>query len=150
MQCTRTFEFDAAHRIINHEGKCKFLHGHRYKIDIHFAAKNLDNLGRIIDYGNIKNIFGNWIDSNLDHNLILSEEDRDIGEIIAKKTGQGIYYVNFNVTSENLARHLLFDVFINLMNDKNSIKCIGIRLYETPNCFVDIKQDDVEDFPVDL
>ncbi len=40
--CTRRIEFDAAHRILNHESKCKMLHGHRYAIEATFEAKNLD------------------------------------------------------------------------------------------------------------
>ena len=33
--CTRRIEFDAAHRILNHESKCKMLHGHRYVVEEH-------------------------------------------------------------------------------------------------------------------
>ena len=62
--CTRRIEFDAAHRILNHESKCKMLHGHRYVLEAEFTAKKLDKLGRIIDFGVIREVLGTWIDDN--------------------------------------------------------------------------------------
>ena len=35
--CTRRIEFDAAHRVMEHESKCRHLHGHRYAIEATFA-----------------------------------------------------------------------------------------------------------------
>ena len=49
--CTRKLEFDSAHRVMEHESKCKMLHGHRYALEASFAATKLDNLGRVIDFG---------------------------------------------------------------------------------------------------
>lgn len=49
---TRVLEFDAGHRVVNHESKCATLHGHRYKVEIVAAAPGLDSLGRVIDFGN--------------------------------------------------------------------------------------------------
>ena len=42
--CVRKIEFDSAHRLINHEGKCRMFHGHRYVIEASFTAKKLDEL----------------------------------------------------------------------------------------------------------
>ena len=39
--CVRKIEFDSAHRLINHEGKCRMFHGHRYVIEASFTAKKL-------------------------------------------------------------------------------------------------------------
>ena len=36
--CTRRIEFDAAHRVMGHEGKCKHLHGHRYALEARVAT----------------------------------------------------------------------------------------------------------------
>ena len=45
--CTRKIEFDAAHRIIKHENKCKMLHGHRYILEASFSAPHLDDLVKV-------------------------------------------------------------------------------------------------------
>jgi 6-pyruvoyltetrahydropterin/6-carboxytetrahydropterin synthase len=136
--CTRKLEFDAAHRIINHESKCKMLHGHRYVLEVTFTAKKLDDLGRIIDFGVISKVLGAWIDKHLDHNTILSIKDKKLGEEIAKQTKQKIYYLPENPTAENIAKHILEKICPKLFAKKN-VKCVAIRLYETPNCYVDVK-----------
>ena len=136
--CTRRLEFDAAHRIINHESKCKMLHGHRYVLEVTFTAKKLDDLGRVIDFGSVREVLGSWIDEHLDHNTILSIEDKKLGEKIASETGQKIYYLDENPTAENIASHLLEKICPRLFAQKD-VKCVAIRLYETPNCYVDVE-----------
>src|SRR4051812_49251931 len=105
--CTRKVHFDAAHRVMNHESKCKMLHGHRYVIEATFAADELDNLGRVIDFGVIRDRLTNWIDTNWDHNTILCEKDKELGEVIAKQISQKIFYLPTNPTAENMAEYLL-------------------------------------------
>lgn len=132
--CTRRIEFDAAHRIINHESKCKMLHGHRYALEATFTANELDNLGRVIDFGVIRQLLGTWIDDNLDHNTILSIADKKLGDNIAAETGQKIYYIAENPTAENIAQYIFTEICPKLFADKN-VKCVAIKLYETPNCY---------------
>ena len=133
--CTRRIEFDAAHRIMNHESKCKMLHGHRYALEASFAATKLDNLGRVIDFGEIREVLGAWIDDNLDHNTILSIKDKNLGDKIASETGQKIYYIKENPTAENSAQYIFAEICPKLFANKN-VKCVAIKLYETPNCYV--------------
>lgn len=135
---TRRLEFDAAHRILNHESKCKMLHGHRYVLEAGFVAEKLDELGRVIDFGVVKELLGKWIDENFDHNTILCKKDKNLGDEIAKNTGQKIYYLDENPTAENIALHLLNEICPKIFSGKK-VKCVTIRLYETPNCSVDVK-----------
>ena len=76
--CTRRIEFDTAHRVCNHESKCKYLHGHRYALEASFASPKLDTLGRVIDFGTIRDILGGWINENWDHNTVLHEKDQAV------------------------------------------------------------------------
>lgn len=136
ISCTRRIEFDAGHRIMEHESKCKYLHGHRYVIEATFAADGLDNLGRVIDFGTIRELLGNWVDENWDHSTILCDKDRELGESIATITGQKIYYMEKNPTAENMAEYLLEKICTSLFASRNA-KCTRIKLYETPNCYAE-------------
>ncbi len=120
--CTRRIEFDAAHRIINHESKCKMLHGHRYALEATFVAKKLDKLGRVIDFGEVRKMLGTWIDNNLDHNTILSIKDKKLGDKIASETGQKIYYLQENPTAENIAQHIFIEICPKIFAKKNALK----------------------------
>ncbi len=136
LTCTRKIQFDAAHRVMKHESKCKKLHGHRYVIEASFAAEELDNIGRIIDFGVIRDRLTDWIDTNWDHNTILFEQDKELGAMIEKHLSQKIFYLPSNPTAENMAQYLLSTICPLLFPEKH-LKCTRIRLYETPNCYAD-------------
>jgi 6-pyruvoyltetrahydropterin/6-carboxytetrahydropterin synthase len=136
--CTRKIEFDAAHRVMEHQSKCQMLHGHRYVIEATFISKELDKLGMVIDFGVIKEILGGWVDKNWDHNTILNIADKVLGGEISKITSQKIYYLKGNPTAENMAEYLLKEICPQLFLDKN-ITCQKIKLFETPNCYAQSK-----------
>lgn len=137
IKVTRRIEFDAGHRIIGHQNKCQFLHGHRYVLEITIGSDSTNNLGMVIDFGEIKLLVKGWIDDNFDHNLILHKDDQEIGQKIASWTGQKVYYMQNNPTAENIALHLKQDIFPIIFKNKN-YSAIDIKLYETPNCFVEV------------
>lgn len=133
--CTRRIEFDAAHRVLEHESKCKNLHGHRYAIEASFSADSLDSLGRVVDFGVIREKLGAWVDENWDHTTILFEKDKTLGKSISDITKQTIFYLPTNPTAENMATYLLETICPTLFAGMN-IRCVSIRLQETPNCSV--------------
>ena len=128
IKCTRRIEFDAAHRILEHESKCRMLHGHRYILEITVTSKKLDKLGRVVDFGVIKEILSEWINKNWDHNTILSKDDKDLGSNIEKITGQKIYYLDCNPTAENMADYLFNKICPELFKNCN-ISIFRIKLY---------------------
>lgn len=136
ISCTRRIEFDAAHRVMEHESKCRHLHGHRYVVEATFRAKGLDALGRVIDFGKVKEILGGWIDEHWDHATILNSKDRELGESIAARTGQLVYYIDGNPTAECMAHYLLHVVCPKLFTTSGAA-CSHIRLWETPNCYAE-------------
>ena len=134
--CTRRIEFDAAHRVMKHESKCKHLHGHRYALEATFAAKKLDKLGRVVDFSAIKKELGGWIDDHWEHATILFDKDKALGKAITNITGQKIFYLSANPTAENMADYIFHKVCPKLFKGMN-ISCVRIRLYETPNCYAE-------------
>lgn len=137
LTCTRRMEFDAAHRVMGHEGKCKHLHGHRYALEATFAARTLDELGRVVDFGVIKDMLGGWIDANWDHTTILFDKDKALGKAITDVTSQRIFYMSANPTAENMAEYIMHTVCEELFGAM-PIRCVRIRLYETPNCYAEV------------
>lgn len=140
ISCTRRIHFDAAHRVMEHESKCKYLHGHRYVIEASFIAEQLDKLGRVVDFGVINERLGGWVDTYWDHNTILHTADKALGEVIAASTQQQLFYLPQNPTAENMAAYLQEIVCPKLFGS-SGIRCIRIRLYETPNCYADATEE---------
>jgi len=69
-------KFDAAHRLLGYEGKCKFLHGHSYVAIVCLSRRELEGPGFVIDFGFIKKHVKGWIDKFWDHAVILNKEDK--------------------------------------------------------------------------
>lgn len=134
---TRRIEFDAAHRLRDHESKCKHVHGHRYVLEATFTAPELDALGRVVDFAVIKHELGEWIDSQWDHTLILWEQDHTLGDFVDSYTGQRTYYLPYNPTAENMARYLAEHICPKLFS-AHGITLTRLTLRETPNCAADI------------
>lgn len=131
--CTRRLEFDFAHRVLNHESKCKNWHGHRGIVEITAVAPELDSVGRIIDFSVLKSFIGKWIDENWDHNALIFKDD--VESIKAFKIISDIkepFICDWNPTAENICNYLLKTVCPNLLIS-SGVKVIKVKFWETPN-----------------
>lgn len=139
IEAVRIVKFDAGHRVVNHESKCRTLHGHEYKAEIFAEADSLDSLGRIIDFSVIKEVIGSWIDEHFDHNMILFNQDPDL-HLIEQCSGlKKPFVVPFNPTAENLASFLIEKG--NELLSGTGVKISKIKLWETSNCYVEARHD---------
>ncbi len=50
----KDFQFAAAHAIRGHTRGCENLHGHNYRVRVHVAADQLDELGMVLDFADLK------------------------------------------------------------------------------------------------
>ena len=73
----KQIKFCSGHRLLGHEGKCANLHGHNYIAQIFVSGNQTDELGRIVDFSVINQLFKGWLDDNWDHGLLLWEQDKD-------------------------------------------------------------------------
>src|SRR5712671_4355896 len=104
ISCTRRFEFDAAHRVLGHKGNCRHLHGHRYSVEVTISVNELDALGMVIDFADLKELVGGWINKYLDHNILLNTDDLVLPHLIHEERRP--YLMGCNPTAENIAREI--------------------------------------------
>lgn len=131
--CTRKLEFDAGHRLMKHESKCRNVHGHRYVVEVTCATHALDEVGRVIDFGDIKSIVGGWIDEVLDHGFVVQDADPLLAALRADATKHIV--VPFSPTAENLVEFIALNAQSLLA--PRGIKVEHVRLFETPNGWAD-------------
>ena len=99
---SREIDFCYGHRLLQYDGKCKYLHGHNGRAIISLAAEQLDPLGMVIDFTDIKRVVSGWIDQNLDHRMILHRDDPIVP--VLQGLGEPLYLIDANPTAENIAR----------------------------------------------
>jgi len=143
IQITKTFTFDAGHRLSDYEGKCKQLHGHTYKCEITVEG-DLDNRCMIMDFTDLKKAFKEEIDRKFDHRFLMKKGDI-LNEEIAKVLPTGdnsICWVEYNPTAENIASDI-FEIIKRRLSrlqkgDVVGVKVVRVRLYETPTSCADV------------
>jgi 6-pyruvoyltetrahydropterin/6-carboxytetrahydropterin synthase len=124
--------FAAGHRVYGHEGHCRFPHGHNYVATITASAEELDELGRVVDFGVVKTLIGGWIEQNWDHAFIFWHRDRDLIAIYEEHRDWKHYQLALNPTAENLANHL-HRIADGLLENYH-ITVTKVRIEETENC----------------
>jgi len=98
-------EFDYAHRLSYHEGKCCNIHGHRGTAIVTVEADKLGEKDLVIDFENIKSPVEKWIDEHWDHALLLNGEDPFLHVFEQIKTRLYLFE-GHDPTAEIMAREL--------------------------------------------
>ena len=122
---TKRIDFCYGHRLLEHDGVCKHVHGHNAVAEIEVRAETLDPRDMVVDFGDIKRLVKEWIDRELDHRMILRHDDPLVSALQA--LGEPVYLLDSNPTAERIAR-LLFDV-----SRERGLAVERVTLWETPS-----------------
>lgn len=85
----KSFAFEAGHVLDHHDGKCRYPHGHSYRIHIKLCADQLISSGpkknMVVDFTSISLIVKPMIDKYFDHKWLNDslETDAPTAEFIA-------------------------------------------------------------------
>ena len=109
---TKTVRFDAAHVLTNHQGLCKNLHGHTYRVDVSVAQPDGDTRDMVIDFKDLKRIANEVVCERFDHAFIYNTASPGECEIAAvvEKNGMRTVAIPFRSTAENLAKLFFGDL----------------------------------------
>ena len=106
--------FSSAHQLRGYKGKCENLHGHNYRIEIYARGRELDNIGLLVDFVELKKAADDVV-RYLDH--------RNINELPP-------FDVELNPSAENLARYFLERVASQIQDER--VQIYKVRCFETP------------------
>ncbi len=146
MQITRRLEFDAGHRIPNHNSQCKHLHGHRYAIEITLSGEVIttegaSEQGMVMDFSDVKRIAKERVVDAWDHAFLVYRGDKVVLDFLDTLPGHKTVVLDVIPTAENLAK-VAFDLLLDAYRDTfgNHLKLERVRLFETPNNWADHTQ----------
>ncbi len=122
-QVTKVIEFSYGHRLMGHEGKCRYLHGHNGLVEIDVETDDVDRLGTVVDFGDVNEVVKTWIDQNLDHRMLLSRDDP--ATPILEGAGEPVFVMAENPTAENIAK------LIWTASRERGLRVAEVRVWET-------------------
>jgi 6-pyruvoyltetrahydropterin/6-carboxytetrahydropterin synthase len=143
MLITRRLEFDAGHRIPNHNSQCKHLHGHRYAIEITLSGDIITTEGipeqsMVMDFSDVKRIAKEELVDAWDHAFLVYRGDKAVLDFLNSLPGHKTVVLDAVPTAEHLAM-LAFMRLNGAYRDTygNHLRLERVRIFETPNNWAD-------------
>ena len=143
MRITRRLEFDAGHRIPNHDSRCRHLHGHRYALEVTLSGEASSSAGdprhgMVMDFSEVKAIARRELIDSWDHAFLAWRGDRKVLDFLGTLPGHRTVVFDAPPTAEHLAQSA-FDVLKRAYDDRFGLhlRLERVRVYETPNCWAD-------------
>lgn len=124
---TKEIRFCYGHRLLRYAGKCRHLHGHNGKATIELSGKRLDARGMLRDFDDIKREIQGWVDTELDHKMLLNKKDPILP--ILRKLGEPVVSFRENPTAEFIAK----TIFEHARSKRFPVT--RVDLWETPTSF---------------
>ncbi|HOT94814.1 MAG TPA: 6-carboxytetrahydropterin synthase [Methanoregulaceae archaeon] len=123
-------EFDASHRLLQYEGKCHNLHGHRFRVEVWIEGVPDPGSCILLDYARIKQVVHRF-----DHQIILNAADPMVTAIEAFHP---VVVTGGDPTSELLARIIADDLDAECRAAGVDARVTRIRVWESPNACAEL------------
>ena len=131
----KEFKWEMSHRLTFHQGPCKNIHGHTYKMRVELEG-NLDEHGMLLDYYDVESLVQPLL-SKLDHGFICDAQDFLMIDFL--KTNDFKYTVMLKyTTAENLAKYFMEELLPKVKEYMN-VTCFKIRVHETDDVFAEVE-----------
>jgi 6-pyruvoyltetrahydropterin/6-carboxytetrahydropterin synthase len=105
--------FAAGHALRNYRGKCENVHGHNYRCQLTLEGEQLDSIGLLVDFVELKKVVHAVLD-RMDHQWLNEFPPFDV----------------LNPSAENMAKYIYDEVYAGL-KEKAGVRIGAVRLWET-------------------
>ncbi len=139
MKIAKRFRWEAAHRLPWHEGLCRNLHGHSYRMVVELEGEP-DARGMVLDFQHLKKALAPLIDA-WDHAILVDENDAQL-MAVATQTGWKHAVLPFDTTAENLSDYVAAYLCEHAaeMLQTHRIRRVRVRLEETEMCYAEAER----------
>ena len=125
------FSFDSAHFLPGHTGKCKNIHGHRYRAIVTITGDLIPNGSSedmILDFTDFKKSLKE-LENELDHKLLITKGSiSDELFNLLREHSFAIKEFPFRTVAENMSKWIAYR-----LKDFYKFNVVSVTLYETPN-----------------
>lgn len=133
-----------AHALWNHNGSCRNVHGHSYRLFITVLGEPVNDIssprnGMVVDFSDFKKWVKSQIVDDLDHSFVVSSDADIISLKQVNQMFEKLKVVDFQPTCENL---LLYMVDIIKSQLPGNLKLFSLKLCETSTSYAEWFDDD--------
>jgi 6-pyruvoyltetrahydropterin/6-carboxytetrahydropterin synthase len=105
--------FAAGHALRNYRGKCENVHGHNYRCQVTLEGDQLDSIGLLVDFVEMKRVVHGVLD-RMDHQWLNDFPPFDV----------------LNPSAENMARYI-YDEIKRGLGVRGGVRLGAVKLWET-------------------
>jgi 6-pyruvoyltetrahydropterin/6-carboxytetrahydropterin synthase len=135
IRIAKEFNWEMSHRLPFHNGDCKNIHGHTYKVRIEIEGET-DSNGILIDYYDLAKIVAPVIQP-MDHAFLVDESDHIMLDFLRENNFKHVV-VPFTTTAENIVSNLINKLKPRFQDHQN-IDTLKIRFHETSDVFAELE-----------
>lgn len=148
VRITKEFKFEAGHALFGHDGLCKNVHGHSYKLSVTLIGRPIEDtsnvkFGMVMDFSDLKNIVNELVVKPFDHATILNINSPHL-ELAdnMEQWGHKIVRVSYQPTSEKMVIDFAEKIGVAL---PSHLKLHHLILRETETCYAEWHASDQKD-----
>lgn len=125
--------FASGHRLLEHNGKCVFPHGHTYKAEIWVASETLNDLGFVVDFTELKEKVNAWVEAEWDHAFLINSRDVELLNALRKVEGSRLFiFQDANPSAEVMASKLYRQT-----RGLAGVEPLKVRVWESPTQYAE-------------
>jgi 6-pyruvoyltetrahydropterin/6-carboxytetrahydropterin synthase len=130
----KDFRWEMAHRLPEHDGGCRNVHGHSYRLWVEIAGEPQAN-GMVLDYFDLKKLVDPMI-AEIDHAFLCDRSDKVICDFMAH-SGLKAVYVDWPSTAENICRWF-FERITKTLGPMKHLSELRVRIQETERTYAEV------------
>lgn len=138
MKIAKEFRWEMGHRLPNHDGACRNLHGHSYRMVVEVEGEVNPETGMVIDFADISAKVKPLV-AELDHAFLCQEDDVEVRELLESLNLKRIL-IPVPSTVENICG-LFVERLTSAFAAESEVQAFTVRIWETASSVAEIRQD---------
>jgi 6-pyruvoyltetrahydropterin/6-carboxytetrahydropterin synthase len=136
MKIAKEFRWEMGHRLPNHPGHCRNLHGHSYRMVVEVEGDVDPATGMVIDFADIKAIVKPLVDE-LDHAFLCQQDDHEVRELLERNDWKRVM-IPVPSTVENICA-LFVERLKPAFAQEGPVTAFTVRIWETASSVAEIR-----------
>jgi 6-pyruvoyltetrahydropterin/6-carboxytetrahydropterin synthase len=129
MIIAKEFRWEMGHRLPLHDGACRNLHGHSYKLEVAIEGDPVPATGMVVDFQDVSGAVKPLV-AELDHCFLVQDSDTELLDYLRRNELKHTV-IPFPSTVENLCR-LFADRLRPFFASQPHVRRFSVKIFETP------------------